>query len=990
MGILEDQFRRAAASVTPENQGRAALLQAPPGGAAAPLPAPVDAATAPRGAALLNTPSPGQRLRAQAVGTGLSDAVAARNVAPAVPPAAPPLDPRVALNAQPGATLADTVAARSGPPTPGAADALRSVPADTAYADTVTARAGPPTPGAADRLRTLPADTGLADAVAARNGPPAPSAVRASLTAPPSGPSLADTVAARNVAPAAAVDPRAAFNAQPGQALAQAQEQVRTARNINNAANPTSVRAAAMAPPGPELPVTMDQKLGAANLRYGAPDTAYAEAVAARAGGAGAPPVPPAGGPPAGAPAAGPSAYARFMEGASAQKGFVPPGGATIAKAATLAGKGAKLAGGAAMAAGGAALPYLGRAASLIEPVIEAGRVVNVAADPESSKADVATQAAEGVGRGAATIAGGMAGAQFGTMAAPFLGPLAPAGPVVGGIVGGGLGYFGGDHAIKALRGYFGLDTASPSERTSERNASIAAAAAAAAAEKAKQPAAPKAQVLPAGPVMTGDQADQYSLKQQARQSAKATAPAAAPAAAAPAGPDPRLAQYQSLQQQQNDSPIARTVLGGGESAVYYKDGSRLALTPGQPMPADVAQFHDRHAQLNALRSGQALPGAAQAAPAPAAPAAPAGKGGVADKVNAFAQQYGAAAAKAGAALGVNPDLLLAQWGHETGWGKSVIPGTNNLGNIKAGKGQGGVAATDNGTGSRDKYMNFNSPEAFADHYANYVNTRYKGAAGSGADMARFAGALKAGGYAEDAKYAPKLSAALATLMKHRSAGQPEQAVAAAPAAAVGAAPQADMSDLRTPPVQVIKGMQQSVNVPNASGYDELPKTIFDAARRDPGGFADNGVASNYLANINQGYDAHNNPTGAKLAEQALQNQGALAVANTTGQYGVQGHQIAAQGAKEVATMNAEGSRHVVVDVDTGQRDAMGQPIFKKQAIDTRTNQAIGAAPAKQAYPAVPEEAIQELRKRKGDKVAMDSFITHFGVEQFNKYKDGK
>ena len=54
-----------------------------------------------------------------------------------------------------------------------------------------------------------------------------------------------------------------------------------------------------------------------------------------------------------------------------------------------------------------------------------------------------------------------------------------------------------------------------------------------------------------------------------------------------------------------------------------------------------------------------------------------------------FAAQYGAAAQRASAQIGVDPQVLLGQWGHETGWGKSVIPGTNNLGNIKDPTGQG-------------------------------------------------------------------------------------------------------------------------------------------------------------------------------------------------------------------------------------------------------------------------------------------------------------
>ena len=51
--------------------------------------------------------------------------------------------------------------------------------------------------------------------------------------------------------------------------------------------------------------------------------------------------------------------------------------------------------------------------------------------------------------------------------------------------------------------------------------------------------------------------------------------------------------------------------------------------------------------------------------------------------VSKFIEQYMPAAIAAGNKIGVSPHVLLGQWGLETGWGKSVIPGTNNLGNIK-------------------------------------------------------------------------------------------------------------------------------------------------------------------------------------------------------------------------------------------------------------------------------------------------------------------
>lgn len=122
-----------------------------------------------------------------------------------------------------------------------------------------------------------------------------------------------------------------------------------------------------------------------------------------------------------------------------------------------------------------------------------------------------------------------------------------------------------------------------------------------------------------------------------------------------------------------------------------------------------------------------------------------------------FAARYGAAAEKAGKALGVDPAILLGQWGLETGWGRSVIPGTNNLGNIKDFSGS-GVAATDNMTGSRDKYRQYESPDAFADDFVSLIQRKYPGAVGAGADPSKFTAGLK--GYAEDPRYADKVAQA--------------------------------------------------------------------------------------------------------------------------------------------------------------------------------------------------------------------------------------
>ncbi|WP_179400688.1 glucosaminidase domain-containing protein [Burkholderia guangdongensis] len=132
---------------------------------------------------------------------------------------------------------------------------------------------------------------------------------------------------------------------------------------------------------------------------------------------------------------------------------------------------------------------------------------------------------------------------------------------------------------------------------------------------------------------------------------------------------------------------------------------------------------------------------------------------------SSFAQTYGQAAQSAGQQLGVDPSIILGHWGQETGWGKSVIPGTNNLGNIKDPRGQ-GPTATDNATGSTDSYQSYQNPQQFANSYASFVKSNYPKAVNAGTNANAFFGGLQAGGYAQDPKYVSKGVAATNTVAK--------------------------------------------------------------------------------------------------------------------------------------------------------------------------------------------------------------------------------
>lgn len=125
-------------------------------------------------------------------------------------------------------------------------------------------------------------------------------------------------------------------------------------------------------------------------------------------------------------------------------------------------------------------------------------------------------------------------------------------------------------------------------------------------------------------------------------------------------------------------------------------------------------------------------------------------------KPHQFVQQYGALADTVGGQIGVDPSILLGQWGLETGWGRSVVPGTNNLGNIKGP----GVVAVDNMTGSNDQYRAYATPDEFGQDFAGLLGRRYQSAMNAGQNAQQYAEALKAGGYAEDPDYVRKLVAA--------------------------------------------------------------------------------------------------------------------------------------------------------------------------------------------------------------------------------------
>jgi hypothetical protein len=143
---------------------------------------------------------------------------------------------------------------------------------------------------------------------------------------------------------------------------------------------------------------------------------------------------------------------------------------------------------------------------------------------------------------------------------------------------------------------------------------------------------------------------------------------------------------------------------------------------------------------------------------------------------NAFIKEYGPIAEKIGAEIGVDPKIILAKFGLETGWGRAVIPGTYNLGNIKDPSGQ-GVRAYDKKEKSNDAYMKFEDPDTFAAYYSDFIRRLYPKAVGTGTDVDAFTTGLGQGvrgSYASAEDYAPAIRNAYSLVNARMESMKPE------------------------------------------------------------------------------------------------------------------------------------------------------------------------------------------------------------------------
>ena len=159
--------------------------------------------------------------------------------------------------------------------------------------------------------------------------------------------------------------------------------------------------------------------------------------------------------------------------------------------------------------------------------------------------------------------------------------------------------------------------------------------------------------------------------------------------------------------------------------------------------------------------------------------------GGLTDKQK-FAMQYKDLAEQVGKELGVDPGIIISQWGLETAWGKKQV-GQHNLGNIKDVTGK-GPTAYDKMEKSKSSYKSYESPEAFAADYASLIKRNFPKAVGSGSDVGAFTAGLQSGtkgAYATDPNYRKSLASTFNKLTNViPSAQAAEVPTAQAPAAA--------------------------------------------------------------------------------------------------------------------------------------------------------------------------------------------------------------
>ena len=212
-----------------------------------------------------------------------------------------------------------------------------------------------------------------------------------------------------------------------------------------------------------------------------------------------------------------------------------------------------------------------------------------------------------------------------------------------------------------------------------------------------------------------------------------------------------------------------------------HLDGSKVAKAAEVSLPANRSSGP---VSVLTKAAGAAAPLPAHASPAPAKTSS------VASTVQAFVDKLRPHAEKAAAALGVPAQLLIAQAGLETGWGKSQPrnadgSASHNLFGVKAGQRWNGAtiaAATTEfvqGAAVRtvEKFRAYGSyTDAFGDLAKVLGGRRYAEALANAGDPVAYAKSLQRAGYATDPAYADKLARAIRMVAQQEASARPASA----------------------------------------------------------------------------------------------------------------------------------------------------------------------------------------------------------------------
>lgn len=274
---------------------------------------------------------------------------------------------------------------------------------------------------------------------------------------------------------------------------------------------------------------------------------------------------------------------------------------------------------------------------------------------------------------------------------------------------------------------------------------------------------------------------------------------------------DQQVAQQMSARgiglKQMLERQLAPALQGAAPADGTHAQG-RTIDTPATMTPAGApgAAQHERHpfrpfeasARIAHARAVAARSGAAAAATKDVAGGATGAATHVPANVARFIETMRPHAEAAARAVGVPAELLLAQAGLETGWGRAQPKAadgatSHNLFGIKAGRGWSGSVAMASTTEyvagavvrTVDRFRSYRSyTEAFQD-FGRLItgNARYAAAVRGASDPATYARGLQQGGYATDPHYADKLMRAVQLVSAHAQGVQAAGAQVAAPRA---------------------------------------------------------------------------------------------------------------------------------------------------------------------------------------------------------------